>query len=192
MPKLISASAAAAVGERICAPGRPPKTRAHAARYAASQPFAHARATASGAATGARTAQTSASPSIGATASVAAAFAGTVRSGTWWNWNHEIGAVASPHAAEIATAPRSQPGSGYPSSHSAKRGATRKIASTAANDSWKPGSRALYGLHASRTIAVTSRAWRASRCRPVSQASDPSAPAIPARSTDGCGPTAST
>ena len=143
MPRVISARAAAAVGERICAPGSPPKKRAHAARYAASQPFAHARATASGAATGARTAQTRVSPSIGATASAAAAFAGTVTSGIWWNWNHEIGAVASPHTAEIATAPRSQPGSGYPSSHTVNRGARKKIASTAANESWKPGSSAL-------------------------------------------------
>jgi hypothetical protein len=58
-----------------------------------------------------------------------------VTSGIWWNWNHEIGAVASPHAVEIATALRSQPGSGYPSSQAASRGATKKIASTAANES---------------------------------------------------------
>jgi hypothetical protein len=38
------------------------------------------------------------------------------------------------------------------------RGARKKIASTAANESWKPGSSALYGFHASRAAAATMRA----------------------------------
>jgi len=63
-------------------------------------------------ATGATTADTSARPSIGATAGAAAAFAGTVTSGIWWNWNHETGAVASPQAADTAIAARSHSGSG--------------------------------------------------------------------------------
>ena len=81
-------------------------------RYAAHQPFTHASREASGAATGASSAQTSASTSSGATTGAAATFAGTVSSGIWWNWNQEIGAVARPHAAEIATVPRRRGGTG--------------------------------------------------------------------------------
>jgi hypothetical protein len=88
-------------------------------------------------------AQTSPRTSKGATTGAAAAFAGTVRSGIWWNWSHEIGAVASPHAAETETVVRRARGPGYPSSSRPIRGARTKIAITAANESWKPGSRAL-------------------------------------------------
>ena len=94
-----------------------------------------ASASASGRATGAITAESSASPSIGTTAGAAAALAGTATSETWWNWNQETGAVPRLHAAEIATPARSPCGSGYPSSARRRRGATRKIESTAANES---------------------------------------------------------
>jgi len=50
--------------------------------------------------------------SIGATTKPPTALAGTVKSGIWWNWNHEIGAVASPQAAEMATPVRRADGSG--------------------------------------------------------------------------------
>ena len=49
---------------------------------------------------------------MGATAGAAAAFAGTVSTGIAWNWNQQTGAVPRPHAAEIATGPRSDEGSG--------------------------------------------------------------------------------
>ena len=52
--------------------------------------------------------------------------------------------------------------------------------------------RALYGFHASSAQAATSSRCHASRSRPASQATDTAAPAIAARITDGCGPTAST
>ncbi len=72
------------------------------------------------------------------------------------------------------------------------RGATRKIDSTAANESWNPASSTRYGFQASRPAAARSSACHASRCRPKSHASEPRTPTIPARITDGCGPTAST
>ena len=67
-----------------------------------------------------------------------------------------------------------------------------KIAATAANESWKPASKTRYGFHASSTIAPTSSAYHASRSRPAIHASEASEPAIPARTTDGCAPTART
>ncbi len=97
-----------------------------------------------------------------------------------------------PQAAEIATGARSREGSGYPSSTRWKRGTSRKIESTAANDSWKPGSSAFEGFQARSTIAATSSEYQRSRSRPLSHAMDASDPATPARITDGCGPTAST
>ena len=67
-----------------------------------------------------------------------------------------------------------------------------KIAATAANESWKPASKTRYGFQASSAIAPSSSAYHASRSLPTIHASDASAPAIPARTTDGCAPTAST
>ena len=72
------------------------------------------------------------------------------------------------------------------------RGTATKIAATAANESWKPGSRSDVGIHASSTSAPTARKCQRSRGREASHASDASAPATPARATDGCQPTAST
>lgn len=46
------------------------------------------------------------------TTGAAAAFAGTVKSGIAWKWNHEIGAVAKPQAAEIAMHWASRRGTG--------------------------------------------------------------------------------
>ena len=73
-----------------------------------------------------------------------------------------------------------------------RRGTSVKIAATAANESWKPGSSRLYGLQASSTSAPSSRNHQRSRSRAQIHASDASAPATPARTTDGCAPTAST
>src|SRR5580765_6916877 len=67
-----------------------------------------------------------------------------------------------------------------------------KIAATAANESWKPGSNKVYGFHASRTSAPRSQKCQRSAGRAASQASETSAPDTPARRTDGCAPTAST
>jgi hypothetical protein len=101
------------------------------------QPIA---AVAAGAAGAAATAANDSQRS-GATAGAAAAFAGTVRSGTAWNWSHDTGAVAAPHAVETAIASASHFGSGHPSSARRSRGTSVKIETTAANESWKPGSR---------------------------------------------------
>src|SRR5215211_6126870 len=71
-------------------------------------------------------------------------------------------------------------------------GATVKIAATAANESWKPGSKTRYGFHARSATAPSSRTYHASRSLPVNHANEATAPAIAARTTDGCGPTATT
>ena len=62
-----------------------------------------------------------------------------------------------------------------------------KIAATAANDSWNPASKTRYGFHARSAIAPSSSAYQASRSLPAIHASEASEPAIPARTTDGCG-----
>src|SRR5438445_2774944 len=80
----------------------------------------------------------------------------------------------------------------YPSSTRPSRGTSRKIAATATNESWKPASKSVYGFQASSATAPSNRKCQRSTMRALSQASDASAPAIPARTTDGCGPTAST
>src|SRR5438093_805024 len=92
--------------------GSPPKNLAQPARYAAHQPASHASAAAAPVENGATAAVASARPSNGTIAASAAAFAGTVKSGIAWNWNHAIGAVAVPQAAETAIASASLPGIG--------------------------------------------------------------------------------
>jgi hypothetical protein len=67
-----------------------------------------------------------------------------------------------------------------------------KIAATAVNESWKPGSSRLYGFQPRRTAAPRRRKYHRSRGRATSQASDVRTPATPARTTDGCHPTATT
>jgi hypothetical protein len=47
------------------------------------------------------------------------------------------------------------------------------------------------GFQASNAIAASRSAYQASRSLPLSQANEASEPAMPARITDGCGPTAS-
>ena len=108
------------------------------------------------------------------------------------NCSQRIGAVAAPQATETASTSRAAAGTGYPSSHRCIRGTTTKIAPTAANESWKPGSSRLAGVQASRTAAPRARKCHRSRGRETSQASEASAPATPARTTDGCQPTART
>jgi hypothetical protein len=112
--------------------------------------------------------------------------------GTAPKWRNAIGAVARPQAVDTATTSASGRGIGYPSSNRSRRGAPTKIATTAAKDSWNPGSRREYGFHASSTTAPASRKYHRSRGRAVSQANDTSEPATLARTTDGCQPTAST
>jgi hypothetical protein len=92
---------AAARPELICAPGRLPKPRAHAATNQAPRPFSAARADASGGANGATAAVISASPSTSTTTGTATTLAGTVTSEIWWNWSQVTGAVARPHAVEM-------------------------------------------------------------------------------------------
>ena len=72
------------------------------------------------------------------------------------------------------------------------RGTATKIAATAANESWKPGSSSAVGIHAMSTSAPTARKCQRSLGRAASQARDASPPATPARTTDGCQPTART
>ena len=90
----------------------PPTSLAQAARYAAHQPFSQASAVPAGAKSRPDTAAANASASSGATAGAASAFAGTVRSGTEWNWSQSTGAVASPQAVEIENTSASFRGSG--------------------------------------------------------------------------------
>src|SRR5439155_5379643 len=101
-----------ALVEWICAPGRPPITRAHVAMYAASQPLIPASNEVSGGKIGAAMAEPNARASSGTIAGAASAFAGIVSSDSAWNWIHITGAVASPQAAETATASRNEFGKG--------------------------------------------------------------------------------
>src|SRR6188472_3722108 len=101
-----------AVRAGTAAYGSPPMSRAHPARYAASQPFSHASAAASGGATGATIAVTSAIPRSGATTGAASAFAGIEYTGITPNCVSRIGAVAAPHAPETATTSPSERGTG--------------------------------------------------------------------------------
>src|SRR5207248_7752390 len=104
-----AARAAAALPDWTCASGSPPKNLAQPARYAAHQPASHASAAAALDENGATAAVARGSPRSGTTATSAAALAGTVSSGIAWNWNHAIGAVATPHAVETAIASASFP-----------------------------------------------------------------------------------
>ena len=139
-----------------------------------------------------RAAVAKASPSRTGIAGSARALAGTPRTGRYPNWSHRIGAVSRLQPSETATPIRTLRGSGTGSRRRAIRGTIVKIAATAANESWKPGSKRLYGFQPSSATAATSRAYHASRSLPLSQASEARDPATPARITDGCGPTAST
>ena len=67
----------------------------------------------------------------------------------------------------------------------------RKIAATAANESWKPGSSSERGVHASSTTAPTAIVCQRSLGRESSHASEARQPATAARTTEGCQPTAS-
>ena len=134
----------------------------------------------------------SARASSGPIASATSAFASNEYTGTLPNCSQRIGAVAAPHAVDTARASRSQAGIGYPSSASRSLGSSRKIAPTAAKESWKPGSYREAGVQASSTAAPRARKCHLSRGRASSHASEASPPATPARTTDGCQPTAST
>src|SRR6266581_8422618 len=98
-----TASTATARPDRTWANGSPPTSRAHAARYAAHQPFSHAIRVAAAGERGSIAAEASASPSSGTTAGAASAFAGTLRSGIAWNCSQRTGAVMVPHAVDTAT-----------------------------------------------------------------------------------------
>src|SRR6478609_5043823 len=58
------------------------------------------------------------------------------------------------------------------------------MATTAANESWKPASKSVYGFQASRTKAPTRRNHQRSRSRASSHAMEPSAPAMRADGED--------
>ena len=100
--------------------------------------------------------------------------------------------MIAPHAAATATVTAAERGSGYPSSTRTRRGTSTKIAATAANESWKPGSSSEYGFQTRSTSAPSSSMYQRSRGRASSQASEAIAPATPARTTEGCQPTART
>ena len=106
---------------------------------------------------------------------------GPCRAGACPKWKRTIGAVASPHARrppmhpQRLAVPESRP------TTCEHAGRATKIAATAANESWKPGSSTAVGIHARSTSAPTARKCQRSRGRAVSQASDASAPATPAR-----------
>ena len=72
------------------------------------------------------------------------------------------------------------------------RGTATKIAATAANDSWNPGSRSRRGHPGEQHERSDREEVPAVARAAASQASDASAPATPARATDGCQPTART
>src|ERR671925_217290 len=112
--------------------------------------------------------------------------------GTEPNCVNRIGAVARPQADETATTSASDFGTGYPASPRSSRGTATKIAATAANESWKPASSSEYGFQASRIAAPRRRKYQRSLGLAASHASEASAPAMPARTTEGCHPTAST
>ena len=135
--------------DEICAPGNRATSRAHSAIHAAAQPASPANATAAAGSTGATIAAASPRPSNGATAGSASAFANTVQSGTRWKSSHRIGLVTVPQAIETAIAARSILGSrngrGRSSSRRSSQGTQTKIAPTAANESWKPGSSRVAG-----------------------------------------------
>src|SRR5450759_4666196 len=67
-----------------------------------------------------------------------------------------------------------------------------KMAMTAANESWKPGSKSERGFQTSNVRAPSSRKYQRSRGRAANQASEASDPATAALTTDGCKPTTST
>src|SRR5262245_52871573 len=99
----------------------------------------------------------------GGIAGSAATFAGTVQSATAPRWSHTIGAVIAPQATATTVTSHTPLGTGYASGTPLVRGRVTKIAATAANDSWKPGSSADEGIQASRTSAPTASACQRSR-----------------------------
>jgi hypothetical protein len=141
----------------------------------------------SGAASGGHSepARTAARPSarIGATAGRARRFAGTDIGATRPKCHQAMGAVASEQATEIATA-WPKPG--------LNRGATSRIAVTAAKLSWKPGLNRSSGFTASTATAPQATRCQRSTGRDTSQAVSVRPPATPARTTDGPAPVTST
>ena len=93
----------------------------------------------------------------------ARAFAGTPRSGKYPNSSQTIGAVTRLQPSETATPSCTLCGSSNGSSRRAILGTMVKIAATATNDSWKPGSYTSYGFQASNATAPSSSACHASR-----------------------------
>ena len=178
-------------GEDTCACGNDATRRAENASHAAHQPASHDSATAAAGSTGAMTAAARPSPSSRGIAGSASAFAGTVHSGTTPNCSHRIGAVTRPQAPEMPTISTSFHGSGQPSRQRRSRGTVSRIAATAAKESWNPGSSSERGVHASSTSAPRASTCHRSLGRDASHASDATQPAIAARTTDGCHPTAS-
>ena len=101
---------AGAVESLAC--GRPATARAQSARYAASHPSTQLKSEAASGSTGWSAAALRPSPSRGATAGAASALLKTEYTGTEPNWKRRIGAVATPHAVDTATAPAATRGNG--------------------------------------------------------------------------------
>ena len=178
------------VGDDTCADGQPATIRATSASHHAHQPASQASAVATPGSTGSTAAAASDSETSGGIAGSAATFAGTVQSATRPKWSQTIGAVTRPHAPATTRISQRRRLIGYASGTPDRRGTTTKIAATAANESWKPGSSADRGIHASRISAPTARACQRSRGRATIQAREARTPATAARTTDGCQPTA--
>ena len=135
------------------------------------------------------------SPSSGAIAGAASAFAGTVYSGTPGRSGARRSARSrAPQRGETASASASQPRQRIALERAlGARGTATKIAATAANESWKPGSSSDVG----RPREQDERAEReevpaVARSRARARRATRAPPATPARTTDGCQPTAST
>src|SRR5690242_17645614 len=96
--------AAAAARPVACASGSEETTRAQPAMYAATHPLALARRDAAAGESGETRAVTRPSPRSTPTTGSTSAFANTPSSGTCPNWSQRIGAVATLHVLETASA----------------------------------------------------------------------------------------
>ena len=106
---------------------------------------------------------------------------GRSRGGPAANCSQRIGAVASPQATEMLEATSTQrTGPRQPLQRRSSHGAPAKIAATAANESWNPGSSSERGVQASSATAPSASTCQRSLGREASQASDATQPATAA------------
>ena len=144
---------------------------------------ASAAASASGGQTEPSRIEDSPHPSSGPTAGSANRLAGTDSGASRPKCHQAIGVVTSVQATDTATADPSV---------LCSRGATAKIAHTAAKLSWKPGLNRSSGFSASTTAAPQASRCQRAAGRDASQATATSAPATPARTIEGPAPVTST